>query len=204
MRPGPLAAAVAAALIASPAAAEPSPYARPVPPPDPVAQLAEMVALYEAICLRAFPDDAAVARAMLDRGGARLEDKELRRYLHQDPGTGWSLAGRSARFAVTVEAPPYHACGIRTVTSAGFSDLNPYRALADRYEAGGGYDKLPPLPMTVENVDTVGGGEARKRADGTGEALLVFTSTPVAAIRARGEDAVEVRFVHQLVRPGTH
>ncbi|MDB5693062.1 MAG: hypothetical protein JWO81_2125, partial [Alphaproteobacteria bacterium] len=112
--------------------------------------------------------------------------------------------GRSGPFAVTVEAPPFHACGVRTTTLAPFADMAPYRRLADGFEAGRHASKVGPVNGTVGNVDTSGGGEMWKRADARDEALLVFIATPVAAIRAKGDDAVQVRFVHQLVDPGAH
>ena len=87
-------------------------------PPDPAAQLAEQIELFDSVCLRAFPDDAAVARAMEGRGATPMGEAEIRIYLHDDPGRGWNLTGRTGTFRITVEAPPFHACGIRTMTAA--------------------------------------------------------------------------------------
>jgi hypothetical protein len=185
--------ALAAALaLAAPAAAQ---YETPVDPPDPAAHLTEMLEIYEAVCLTAFPDDAAVAREMAARGAEALSAADVRRYLHDDPGVGWRIAGRIARFDLTVEAPPFHACGVRTLTAAGFPDMAPYRALADRFEAGGGYRSFGPATMAARGVRTTGAGEQRATADGA-EALLAFVATP--ADPAPGQTAVEVRFVHQF------
>lgn len=190
-------AAIVAAAIPAAAAAQ---YETPVNPPDPAAQLAELVEIYDAVCLRAFPDDAAVARAMAARGATSMGDAEVRIYLHDDPGRGWNLAGRTARFRLTVEAPPFHACGVRTMTAAGFPDMAPYRAVADRFEAGGGYRSFGPQSMDVGNVHTTGAGEQRQVRGGA-ESLLVFLSTPTEKTRDAVHSAVEVRFVHQFAPP---
>src|SRR5690349_7506136 len=80
---------------------------------DPATQLVEMLAVYDEACLRDFPDDAAVQRMMAARNATALSRDELRGYLRDDPGTGWRVNGATAQFVVTIEAPPYHACGVR-------------------------------------------------------------------------------------------
>jgi len=175
-------------------------YETPVNPPDPAAQLAEMIEIYDSICLRAFPDDEAVARAMTARGAAAMSEAEVRNLLHDDPGRGWNLAGRTARFQLTIEAPPYHACGLRTTTAAGFPDMAPYRALSDRFEAGGGYVGFGPISREVGDLHVSGGGEQRSTGRG-GESLLVILTTPNEATRDAAHSAVEVRFTHQIYAP---
>ena len=192
--------ALAAILMATMPAAAAAQYETPVNPPDPAAQLAELIEIYDAACLRAFPNDDAVARTMAGRGATAMGDAEIRIYLHGDPGRGWNLAGRTARFQLTVEAPPFHACGVRTMTAAGFPDMAPYRALADRFESGGGYQRFGPQSMEIGNVHTTGGGERRQVRGGT-ESLMVLLSTPSDKTRHAGHDAVEVRFVHQFAPP---
>ena len=116
-------------LAAAVPAAAPAQYEALVNPPDPAAQLAEMVALYDAVCLRAFPDDAAAARAVARYRASPLSREDVRRFLHDDPGLGWQIAGQTGRFHVTIEqAPPYHTCAVRTMTAAGFADMD---ALSD-------------------------------------------------------------------------
>ena len=199
-------AAVAALLLFAAPFDPASPYTLPTPPPDAAAQLAEMTALYDDICLKAFPNDAAVARAMAARGRAAtaMTSADVRRYLHEDPGVGWFITGRSGTFELTVEAPPFHACGVRTLTAAGFPDLSSYRRLADAFESGHDVRKVGPQTFTRDNVDTTGGGESWHRIDNRDEALLVLMAQPVAAIRVPGRDGVEARFVHQIVEPSAH
>ena len=181
-------------------AAEPRTYERPDPAPDPAAQLAEMLNLYEEVCLKAFPDDDAVAQAMAARGAAALDEAGVRRFLHDDPGRGWRLAGKTATFSLTVEAPPYHACGVRTNTVAGFPTMKPYDDLVQRYAGGRKLEKIPPLSGDMDGAHTVGAGHGGRKGR-LAENLLVFTAQPLPANRAVAGDAIEVRFVHQLVDP---
>ena len=187
----------AAILLAALPAAASAQYETPVNPPEPAAQLAEMIELYDSVCLSAFPDDQAVARAMAARGATAMTEPEVRRLLHDDPGRGWNLAGRTARFQLTIEAPPYHACGVRTITVAGFPDMGPYRALADRFEAGGGFQAIRSVTREIDNLTVTGAGEGRQGPNGA-ENLLVVLTTPSRATRDAAHSAVEVRFVHQV------
>ena len=188
--------ALAAILLAALPAAAQAQYETPVNPPDPAAQLAEMLELFDSVCLRAFPDDEAAARVMEATGATAMNEAEVRRYLHSDPGRGWDVAGRTARFQLTIEAPPYHACGVRTITAAGFPDMAPYRELADRFEAGGGFQPIRAVSREIDNLTVTGAGEGRQGPNGP-ENLLVVLTTPSPATRDARHSAVEVRFVHQ-------
>lgn len=188
--------ALALAALAAPAAAA-AQYEVPANPPDPAVQLAELIEVYDNVCLRAFPNDEAAARALAARGASAMQGDEVRIYLHDDPGRGWNLRGRTGLFRVTIEAPPFHACGVRTMTAAGFPDMAPYRALADRFEAGGGYQSFPPVTRDVDNIRVSGGGE-RRVAGGRAESLMVILSTPADKDRDPAHSAIEVRFVHQI------
>jgi hypothetical protein len=191
-------AAIALLLAGLPAAAR-AQYETPVNPPDPGAQLAEMVELYDSICLRAFPDDAAAVRELDRRNAAPMSGPQLHTMLHDDPGRGWTVAGRTGRFSVTIEAPPFHACGVRALTVAGFPDMGSYRAVAERFEQGGNYRAFAPHSMVVGSVRTTGGGEQRETTGGA-EALMVILTTPDDKVRDAAHSAVEVRFVHQFAR----
>jgi len=175
-------------------------YARPDPAPDPAAQLAEMLTLYEDICLKTFPDDAAVARAVEARGAVAMSDAEVKSILHADPGRGWLLAGKTAPFKLTVEAPPYHACGVRTNTVAGFPSMQPYQDLVARYAKGRTFQKVGPINQEVQGTQSVGAGDMAMKGK-LAEGLLVFTVQPLPANRDSAGDAIQVRFVHQLVDP---
>jgi hypothetical protein len=193
-------AAAAALCVAGVAQASPRSYDRPDPAPDPAAQLAEMLTLYDDICLKTFPDDAAVARTLEARGAVAMSEAEVRSFLHDDPGRGWRIAGRTATFNLTVEAPPYHACGVRTNTVAGFPSMQPYRDLVERYANGRSFQKIGPINREADGASSVGAGDMGMKGS-LAEGLLVFTAQPLPANRAAAGDAIQVRFVHQLVDP---
>lgn len=176
-------------------------YQAPANPPDPAAQQAEQIALYDEVCLRAFPDDEAATRAVARYRAIPLSREYLRRFLHDDPGIGWLINGRTGRFYLTIEqAPPYHSCAVRTMTAAGFADMGPYQAVAARYERGKGFARIDPIDRVVRELRIVGGGERHIDPDGSSESLLVAITTPAAEHRAQGNTAVEVRFAHQYYR----
>lgn len=186
-------------LLAAPAAAA-AQYETLANPPDPVAQRDEMIALYDELCLRAFPDDDAVARAVAQHDARPLSPDQVRRFLHDDPGIGWEVRGRTGPFNVTIEqSPPYHACAVRTMTADGFADLGPYQALAARYEQGRGFERITPMEREVGDLHVAGGGERRIGPGDSSESLLVMLTRAADAYRTRGHTAVEVRFAHQYV-----
>jgi hypothetical protein len=188
----------AAAMLAGPG--QVSPYHPLDNPPDPVAQRDELIALYDEICLRAFPDDNAAGAAAARHDATPLSASDVRRFLHDDPGIGWQVRGRTGRFDVTIErSPPYHSCAVRTMTANGFADLAPYQALAAAYERGRGFERVNPMEGDVGDVHVFGGGERRMEPGDSSESLLLFRSTASPAARARGETAIEIRFAHQFV-----
>jgi hypothetical protein len=195
-----VAAALTLCLAGAAHAAEQRTYERPDPAPDPAAQLTEMLTLYDEICLKTFPDDAATVHALETREAVALSDAQVRVFLHEDPGRGWRIVGKTAKFILTIEAPPFHACGLRTNTIAGFPSMQPYQDLIARYESGRSLQKLAPVSREVVGTQTVGAGETGMKG-ALAEGLLVFTAQPLPANRAVAGDAIEVRFVHQLVDP---
>ena len=161
------------------------------PPPNAVADLA---ALYDKVCLQAFPDDAAVERFMATTAAVRLT--EVRRYLHDDPGIGWDLPDAGGKTIVTIEAPPYHACAVRREMPVETVDLAAFHTLADRFEAANGtFEKMAPMKFDINGQHSVGAARARMFPDGSGEALMVFENRPIAP--TPGMAPLEIRFVHQ-------
>jgi hypothetical protein len=78
--------------------------------------------------------------------------------------------------------------------------MGPYRALADRFEQGGGFQTIPAVSLDHDNLRISAGGERRLRPEGGSQSLLVILTTPAEGHRDHGQTAVEVRFVHQLAR----
>ncbi len=190
--------------LAGPAAA--AQYQALAHPPDPVAQRDELIALYDEICLRAFPDDEATARAAGRHGATPLPAAEVRGFLHDDPGIGWALRGRTGLFHVMLEqAPPYHSCSVRTMTANGFADLGPYHALAARFEQGRRFQPIDRIERDLRGLHLTGFGESFTGPGGNNELLLVAIARASDENRARGDTAIEMRFEHQFyTAPVTH
>jgi hypothetical protein len=158
-----------------------------------------MIALYDQVCLRAFPDDKGVDSAMAQLGARPLKRSEVKIYLHDDPGRGWRLDSQGTVFTILVESPPYHACSVRLSTPEPFTDMGSYPALASAFEAsrGGGFQSIPPYDADVEETHTHATGEQRVNTDNSAESLFYFVNTPLT----KSAPGTEVRFVHQLASP---
>jgi hypothetical protein len=73
-------------------------------------QLARMVALYDEICLQAFPDDKAVESIMAARSQREFSPAEVKVTMRDDPARGWEM---EKGVSVWLEFPPFHACSVR-------------------------------------------------------------------------------------------
>ena len=163
------------------------------------ARLGRMVALYDELCLRTFPDDAAVDAMMAAKGATVLTPEEVRTTLNADPGRGWLLDDGDAKIQIMIEMPPYHACSVRWWTDDGFGDLSGYKVIVDTYKASGpAFERPQKQEMDVGEFHVSGALEARGLPSGQTEALLLIEQ------RAAGDTRVNVRFVHQIVEPGAH
>ena len=167
------------------------------PPPDP--RLALMVALYDEVCLHAFPDNAAIDRAMAAHGAVALTPEQAKTTLRDDPGRGWRLADGDHGLQIMLELPPYHACSIRRGMGSAAIDLAPYRAVVDAYASRhGAFAPQPPFDRDVEGIHVHAEQAARALEHGS-EALMVITQTLTdPARRGKGETGTELRFVHQV------
>lgn len=166
--------------------------------PDPA--LARLTALYDEVCLQAFPIDAAVDKAMADRGATPLTPEQVKVTLVDDPGRGWRIRDGDRDILIFLELPPFHACSVRRDFAAGLPDLSAYRPVADRFEAGhGGFAPVRSFDMDRGDLHVHAVGEQRMLPGGSAEALFVFDQHVIdPAKRAAGQTAVNVRFVHQL------
>lgn len=173
-----------------------------VPPPDPRA--GRMAALYDEVCLRAFPDDKAVDAAMAAKGAKPLTPDQVKVTLREDPGRGWSVEDGDRTVFVFLEAPPYHACSVRWPAPAGADDLGAYRAVVDPFVAQRpGFAAMPPREMDMGALHISAAGQQRVLPNGGAESLFVIDQHVTdPARRARGETGMMRRFVHQLNRGG--
>jgi hypothetical protein len=171
-----------------------------VPQAAPDGDVERLAALYDELCLKAFPDDAAVDAVMASKGAVPLTPEEVRVTFHDDPGRGWLLADGDREVQIMLELPPYHACSVRRFTVAKPGSLASYRAIADAYaRSHPGFAPLKEREGDVGDIHVHSVGESRVLPDGTTETLYVFDqhiNGPKG--HANGETSVEFRFVHQI------
>ena len=160
-------------------------------------QMERMTALYEDVCLKAFPNDKAVEAAMRSRKARGLTPEEVRVTMRDDPGRGWELQDKSA--SVWLEFPPYHACSVRWNASE-LGDLAPYRAVTRSYqEQQGGFVPMKTMERDMGDINVRAIGERRRLANGSWETMYVFDQHITdAKRRAAGETGYVLRFVHQF------
>jgi hypothetical protein len=101
---------------ATPAAAPPA-AARQFVSDAPLAQI------FAAVCLKAFPDDAAVEAALQAKSEAPLTEEQVKTYLPDTSGRGWLVRTPDTLFAVTVADPPSPTCAVRQMTPDGVRDI---------------------------------------------------------------------------------
>jgi hypothetical protein len=164
-------------------------------------QLSEMTALYQQVCLKAFPDDKAVEAVMAKRDARALTPDEVKITMGDDPARGWNLI-QDGSASVWLELPPYHACSVRWNTSE-IGDLHGYGAIAERYEsARGGFHPIEPLEGDQGDIHIHAVGEQRILPDQRSESLFIFDQHITdPKRRAAGETGFVLRFVHQFAPP---
>ena len=161
-------------------------------------RLAAMTKLYEEVCLKAFPDDGAVAAEMLRRGAKPLDAEQVKVTLGKDPGVGWTLPLGSEAALVFVELPPYHACSVRWPMPGEYK-LTDYHAVEDAYrKANPGFKPIKPMEADMAGLHIHGVGVARKLPDGMETLLVVDQRVTDPTRRANGETGVMLRFVRQV------
>lgn len=168
------------------------------------ARLERMVALYDELCLDAFPDDDTVDALMAAKGATPLTPEEVRVTFNDDPGRGWLLDDGDIKIQIMIEMPPYHACSVRWMTDDGFVDLSDYEAVTDRFKASRpAFSEPEPQEGDVAGFHIAAITESRPLPDGGTEALLAIEQRVTdTQRRANGETRVSVRFVHQIISPG--
>jgi hypothetical protein len=161
-------------------------------------RVARMTALYEQICLKAFPDDKAVEAIMSARHARPLTQEEVKITMQDDPAEGWALGG-DGNPTVWIEFPPYHACSVRWNTPEP-GDLKAYRGVSAKYEkATGGFHAIDAFSKEVDGIGIHALGERRSSSDGSVESLFVIDQHVLDPNRrAEGETGYVVRLVHQF------
>ncbi len=184
---------MAALLQAAPAAPSPAATA--------ATDVARMAALYDEICLRTFPDDAALDRLMAAKKATPLSASDVRIILRDDPGRGWLLHDGAETFTVTLELPPFHACSVRAAhSSAGPTDLAPYQRVVASYAARtGGFSTQPPMELDQSGIHIHGEMQTRALPNGDHDNLIVVDQRITDPSQlAAGTTSTPLRFVHQI------
>lgn len=169
----------------------------------PAAGVARMTALFDQVCLKAFPDDAKVDAAMVAAKAIRLTDAQAQVTLRDDPGRGWVVKGGGAAVLVMLELPPYHACSVRGLVGDGLHDLAAFTRATDAYKsAHPGFAAEPPFDGERGGIRIHTTNEVRALPGGGTESLMVIAQTVIDAKQlGAGETASPLRFVHQIRGP---
>ncbi len=101
------------------------------PPPAPVTSAptreyvsdAALTQLFTTLCVKAFPDAAALEAALKPHSVSELTPEQARPYLPDGSGKGWLVRTSDALFAVTVEQEPNQTCTVRQMTPDGVRDI---------------------------------------------------------------------------------
>jgi len=167
-------------------------------------KLSRMTALYQDVCLKAFPNDKAVEAIMLAQKARPLTADEVKVTMREDPARAWELQDGSA--TVWIEFPPFHACSVRW-NAPEVGDLSQYRTIADEYErkTGGFTTAVTPYDADLDGIHIHAVGEQRALGEGGTESLFIFDQHLTdPKRRPAGETGVVLRFVHQFAPPGSH
>jgi hypothetical protein len=75
--------------------------------------IADALNAFDQICLKRFPDSAAISDFVARNRLQPVSEAEMRGMLGTDPGFGWHLDRPPGPYTLTIELPPYHTCAIR-------------------------------------------------------------------------------------------
>ena len=161
-----------------------------------------MTALYERVCLQAFPDDKAVEALMAGEGARPLTREEVKITLNDDPGKGWEIKDGNITALLILEYPPFHACSLRW-PMPDYPDVSEYRAIATKFRAAkGGFEPMDPYDVDYGDIHVHAVGEQRNIPGGGTESLFIFDQHITdPKRRSAGETGIMFRFVHQFAPP---
>ena len=171
------AAAISASVMAAAAAAQGQ---QPAPAPAPATSAparqyvsdGSLTQLFTALCLKAFPDQAALEAAVKLQSQSPLSAEQAKVYLPEGSGKGWLVRTSDSLFAVTVEDAPNQTCAVREMTPDGLRDIGGLTAAIRAHVVAmkGQIVAVAPESATADN-----GPEVRY----WGYGVLTADSTPV-------------------------
>jgi hypothetical protein len=177
--------------------------------PDPTVA-PEIAEIYTSFCIEKFPDASAIGSLAKARKAAPLGQDQVKRFLHSDPGNGWTLHDGTGDYIILLEDPPYRACSVRRMTPSGVNDVKPYVAAVNAYIArkNGKLVGIPPsqnkTPDNIADISTYGYGMLDANGKPVETFAVILTNYHGHApadeqAAAAGGVGVEVRMVHQIL-----
>ncbi len=159
-----------------------------------------LIAIFDMVCNRLFPDDQALNKLDAASGLRSLKPSEVGDFLGKDPGRGWITAPGQPPIIITVEAPPIHACAVRMLGTDGEIDEAMWGRIVDaaKRRSGGGFTAMPPQDIVLGTMQTHVIGEQKRNADGSAETFYLMRMKPADPKKAPNA-GIELRLVHQMV-----
>ncbi len=171
-------------------------------PPDAVNQTDEagtrLVDAFARFCLQRFPNQTVTG----GNGGNDLvpmTPAQVKQYLHDDPGHGWTYRQDDGEYVVTVEDPPYHACAVRRLYADPPKYRFPYLFAIQTWAIGrnrGPMDFLPRQTGTVNGLTISANLAALPAAGGKPREVFMDITTPYPRVQQ-----TEIRLVRQIPPP---
>lgn len=93
----------------------------------------DMAELYQRVCLKAFPNRAAVAATLAASQAKKLDAAAAAAALQGDPGSGWQVTTAVAAYQITIEDPPFNSCAVTRMTAEGLATAMPYIVAVQDY-----------------------------------------------------------------------
>lgn len=124
-------------------------------PPD----MGDMTGVFDAFCLRAFPDDGALDRLATERQARPVSPEQVKSSIGVDAGRGWYLTTPAAEYFVVVERPHNQSCSVRRLTVSGMPSVQPLQQALKSFAVAHGERLVPGKSetKTLPNGVTVNG-----------------------------------------------
>lgn len=161
------------------------------------------MALFGDLCLRTFPDDAALDAAMERLDARPLTVEEVRRTFNDDPGRGWVLQDEGRTVQIMLELPPYHACSVRRGTDTGLDGSEQWSSMVAAFAGQHGQMTTDaPYELVRDGIKINARVDFRPLPGGGRESLMAVEQQVMdPQRRANGETGIELRFVRQIYTP---
>jgi hypothetical protein len=157
----------------------------------------DLVNVYLDACVSKFPDDQAVGRRMTELQATAMTQDQISQILKNDPGVGWIYDHNGRQYKITLEAPPYHACAVRSL----YRDSPNYRPIFEGSTQVWARDlrhtilqKQQPVTNSINGLTIVATSYiVPGQFEGQMEQLLTVETT-------YQNGTIEVRLVHQIAQ----